>query len=270
MASGTGNGNGSGGPDISVIIPTFNEEEHIAACLKSLQAQTLPRRDFEIIVVDGGSVDKTREIAAAYADKVVRFSEEGVGPARNAGLKIARGAIIATTDADARAPPHWLERIAWHFNGSSEGMNPPIVAVVGHTVPLEKNLKSMVAHGYMQALQLIATFFGKNPGTPGPNTAARRDVLLEIGGWRDLPYCDDLELSMRLVKKGRLRYDPSLEVAASTRRFEIEGYVKTINLWFFGTLRLLLRRPLKDVKYFRKYKSWAYPSGYKSNNGTAE
>ena len=57
-------------PMISVIIPTFNEEENIAQCLVSLSHQTVPRCEYEIIVVDGGSKDATCEIARKYADKV--------------------------------------------------------------------------------------------------------------------------------------------------------------------------------------------------------
>ena len=53
---------------ISVIVPTYNEEESIASCLESLCNQTIPRGAYEIIVVDGNSKDRTREIAAKYAD----------------------------------------------------------------------------------------------------------------------------------------------------------------------------------------------------------
>ena len=71
---------------ISVIIPSFNEEENIAQCLVSLSHQTVNKSDYEIIVVDGGSTDKTCEIARKYADMVFIQTSKKVGGARNDGV----------------------------------------------------------------------------------------------------------------------------------------------------------------------------------------
>src|SRR5512137_590710 len=100
---------------ISVIIPTFNEEESIAQCLVSLSHQTVPRSEYEIIVVDGGSKDATCEIAQKYADQVFLQTSKKVGGARNDGAKAAKGEIIATTDADCILPPTWIQRIEKDF-----------------------------------------------------------------------------------------------------------------------------------------------------------
>jgi len=86
---------------ISVIVPTYNEEKNIERCLKSLENQTIPRNKFEVIIVDGQSKDRTVEIAKKYADKVIQQKSKGVGGARNDGVEIARGNIIAVTDADS-------------------------------------------------------------------------------------------------------------------------------------------------------------------------
>lgn len=64
---------------ISVIVPAFNEERNITACLKSLDSQTLPRDEYEIIVVDGNSSDRTRELAKEYADEVFIQTSRKVG-----------------------------------------------------------------------------------------------------------------------------------------------------------------------------------------------
>ena len=96
---------------ISVIIPTFNEEENIAQCLVSLRHQTVPRGEYEIIVVDGNSKDRTREIAQKYADKVFIQTSPRVGGARNDGIMAASGDIVATTDADCILPPTWIATI---------------------------------------------------------------------------------------------------------------------------------------------------------------
>src|SRR3990172_3737337 len=85
---------------ISIIIPTYNEENYIEKCLKSLSNQTLPRNKYEIIIVDGGSKDRTIDIARKYVDKVIRQKSKGVGGARNDGVNAAKYGVIATTDAD--------------------------------------------------------------------------------------------------------------------------------------------------------------------------
>ena len=79
---------------ISVIIPTYNEEKNIIRTLYYLSRQTLPRKNYEIIIVDGGSKDRTVEIALKYADKVIKQKSKGVGGARNDGAIIAKGEII--------------------------------------------------------------------------------------------------------------------------------------------------------------------------------
>src|SRR3989304_1863883 len=100
---------------ISIIIPTYNEENYIEKCLKSLSNQTLPRNKYEIIIVDGGSKDRTIDIARKYVDKVIRQKSKGVGGARNDGVNAAKYGVIATTDADVIVPDNWLERIVKRF-----------------------------------------------------------------------------------------------------------------------------------------------------------
>ncbi|MDS1309934.1 glycosyltransferase [Marinobacter xiaoshiensis] len=96
-------------PFCSVIIPAFNEEKDIETCLISLTNQTYPKDRFEIIVVDNGSTDKTKEIAATYADLVLDKPEGNVGAVRNFGITHASGEIIICTDADCVVPPNWIE-----------------------------------------------------------------------------------------------------------------------------------------------------------------
>ncbi|MCX6649741.1 MAG: glycosyltransferase, partial [Candidatus Bathyarchaeota archaeon] len=81
---------------ITVVVPTYNEEKNIESCLNSLVKQSIPRESYEIIVVDGNSKDRTTEIAAKYADRVIQQVSHGVGGARNDGAIAATGDIIAT------------------------------------------------------------------------------------------------------------------------------------------------------------------------------
>lgn len=99
---------------ISMIIPCYNAQKYLAACLDSLLAQSV--EDYETILIDDGSTDHTAEIAAAYASidhrfKLVTQENAGVSAARNAGLSLARGEWILFVDADDLLPPDALERL---------------------------------------------------------------------------------------------------------------------------------------------------------------
>ena len=98
-------------PYISVILPAFNEEKKIAATLEALERQTYPADRYEIILVDNGSSDQTKEIAAQF-DKVRvidELSAQGPDPCRNTGIQQAKGDVVAFLDADCRAKGNWLE-----------------------------------------------------------------------------------------------------------------------------------------------------------------
>jgi glycosyltransferase involved in cell wall biosynthesis len=97
-------------PFVSVIVPVRNGARFIRRCIEALLAQTYPRECYEIIVVDNGSTDDTRDVIASYP--VTLFVEEGMPspyPARNLGIRHARGELFAFTDADCVPVPRWLE-----------------------------------------------------------------------------------------------------------------------------------------------------------------
>src|SRR5579871_5737036 len=96
----------------SIVIPANNEEQMIGRCLDHLSRMDFPRDDFEIIVADNGSNDKTVEIARSWSDRltlsVVEKPGVPISAVRNAGAASARGGLIAFLDADCLAPSHWL------------------------------------------------------------------------------------------------------------------------------------------------------------------
>jgi glycosyltransferase involved in cell wall biosynthesis len=98
---------------VSVVIPAFNEEAHIEACLASLESQTLSPSLFEVIVVDNGSTDSTAAIAQSFLSKiplrVVSTPRRSISAARNTGAALAQGSELVFVDADCRANPTWLQ-----------------------------------------------------------------------------------------------------------------------------------------------------------------
>lgn len=95
---------------LSVIIPLYNNEKHLQACIDSLSLQGVSKEDFEIIIVDDGSTDKSLELARRIAKdwenmRVVHQENQGSGVARNVGLDVAQGEYIHFVDADDRVLP---------------------------------------------------------------------------------------------------------------------------------------------------------------------
>jgi glycosyltransferase involved in cell wall biosynthesis len=98
---------------ISVIIAAFDDREKLLRCLQSLREQTQPSDQREVIVVDDGSTDGTSEAVLEHFPEVRLFRQENDGPdaARNTGVRMARGKILAFIDSDCTAPPGWLEAL---------------------------------------------------------------------------------------------------------------------------------------------------------------
>ncbi len=103
---------------LSVIIPAYNEQRHLEACLDSIAAQKLP--PFEVIVVDNNSTDDTQHIAAQFSFvKVVHEPKQGVLYARTKGFNTARGDIICRIDADTVLPRNWTRHIQGFYSEPS-------------------------------------------------------------------------------------------------------------------------------------------------------
>ncbi len=230
---------------ISVVVPTYQEEKGIEPFLRQFERQTLPRSDFEIIVVDGGSRDRTREIAARLADQMIVQTSPGIGGARNDGVALARGELIATTDADCRVPPDWLAQIVKDFEDAE------VVAVCGPDGPFDGGLKARFYYFFLRAIIRAAALAGLY-GTGGTNSAFRKTAFLEIGGYRNLPHSDDIDVGVRIRAKGRILYDPRLDVGLSVRRLEKNGYLRTFFTWLRGDLKVLAGKPIEAAKYARQ------------------
>ena len=97
-------------PLVSVIIPVYNDIRGLATCLRALHTQTYPRERFEVIVVDNGSSHDLTQIVYKFPEvRLEREEEPSSYAARNKGLSIARGDVIAFTDADCVPRPEWIE-----------------------------------------------------------------------------------------------------------------------------------------------------------------
>jgi len=162
---------------ISVVVPALNEEEWIASCIESLTSQSYD--DYELIVVDGGSSDRTVELAEQYADRVIVYKGP-VGAARNLGARSSRGEILAFMDADTIACTSWMELISKSFKERG------VVGATGPTLPTNgSTMDSMLYQGATVYLQRILLQFGI-PHVAGFNCAYRKEPFLKVMGFDDV------------------------------------------------------------------------------------
>lgn len=214
-------------PRISVIIPAYNEEDSIASCIGSLQSQDYTG-DFEIIVVDNASTDKTTEVAMSAGVRVIHEPKKGYVNALKCGFETATGDIIASTDADSMVPPNWLSTIADSI--SKEG----VVAVTG--------VFSFYDGPFW--LKVIGSVFGKlNWQLAGANMAVWASAYRKVGGFSSAVNMGaDKELGIRLSRIGKVVIDRKhMVVATSSRRFQAE-FFKTLWVYYGNDISLILFR----------------------------
>ena len=220
--------------DISVIVPTWNEECYLPKCLSSLRNQSL-KRHYEIIVVDGGSTDRTLEIARAFADKVLVEPGKPVGAARNAGAKVAEGAILAFIDADTMASQAWLEGIIQSFR-----VNPSVVCVTGPTIPYGGSRFDELMYRVANGLERFSFKLGF-PHVAGFNCAYKKNAFWSAGGFdENRELSEDIMLSLRIRDQGPILFNDEMIAYTSLRRIKKYGYPYLTTYYTINAVTVLL------------------------------
>jgi len=183
-------------PLLSVIIPTHNSESVIKRCLDSLTSQSIPREQFEIIVVDDGSKDKTVNIAKECgADKIMEIDPCFQGEARNIGVENASGDILAFIDSDCGATNNWLEIILKEIK-NSQAIGGPIINGNDH---------SLIAWAeYLMEFSGWDEFRKRSvaPFVPGCNLVCTKEVFERIKGFSINRLSEDVLFGFRLEEAG--------------------------------------------------------------------
>ncbi len=211
---------------LSVIIPTYNEEEFIGRLLTALRPQ-LGEGD-EIVIVDSHSSDRTAEIAARHGARIILEPKNGNGLARTAGAAAARNGIVVFVDADCLPAQDFIPRIKNHFK------SPKIVAVGGLDLyESDSGLSRLVYDTFSRTVFYTAMLTHRLTGRywlASNNSAYRKDVFLAAGGYRSV-ICEDTDLTRRLAPSPHVVYDSALAVSLSDRRFKKDGFWGTVGLW---------------------------------------
>lgn len=221
---------------VSVIIPVYNEEAYIQACLENILAQKEPAD--EIIVVNNNCTDKTIDIVKTFTGiKIVTEKKQGMIPARNKGFNSAKYEIIVRTDADARVPKDWIKRIKANFK------NKQVIAVSGTMQFYSSRLIVKVSQWPTKLFLKAVRNAIKHDILVGPNMALRKsawelvknEVCLE-----DKDVHEDIDLALHLGAFGKIKFDNKSVVKASFRRY------KKLTTYF--------EYPYRSIKTIRRHK----------------
>jgi glycosyltransferase involved in cell wall biosynthesis len=225
-------------PHMTVIVPAYNSEATIAACLAAIRRSTY--RDYELIVVDDGSRDRTALMAGQYADTVLRFDENrGCGEARNHAVRAARGEIIVNIDADVVIKPDTLAVMRDFF-----AARPDVDGLTGllakeHPHPeFFSQYKNLYMHYIFSRLPESVTFLY------GSAHALRREsARLFYDG--DIERANDTALGQKLVRRGKsIALVKQLEVV-HLKKYDWRSFIK--NDFFI---------PFDWARIFVRYQGW--------------
>lgn len=233
---------------VSVIIPTLNEEKFLPRLLESIKKQDF--RDYEIIVSDGGSSDKTRQIAEEGGCVFIEDKEHH-HPSwqRNNGAKIAKGDTLLFLDADSVLQTGFLDKVIAEFNSRQ-------LVGAGFYFTFNPNSFSYnIFSGLANLFCFLRQYF--SPASVGAGILSRRTAHEAINGFdvevllaEDYDYCD------RLARQGRFRMIKSERLLYSSRRLEKDGWWPTAWAWTRMAMFTIFRRKIKQnkIKYeFGRY-----------------
>ncbi|MGD0176613.1 MAG: glycosyltransferase [Candidatus Bathyarchaeia archaeon] len=220
---------------VSVVVRTYNSGQVIANCFDSLFRQT--SKDYEVIVIDGGSVDETLEIVKKYPAKVLHDSP-GRNPC-NLGIEAAQGRIVAFLDDDCVAPAGWVNDIFLSFK------NDEVAAVGGpELAPPRSEYWPRCFDAVRQLEKKFLLRWGPVEQLCTCNIAYKKDVLSRVGGFADWLFAgEETELNWRLFRGGwRLLFNPELGVYHN-RRTSLRRYLAQQINTGLGAGRMLRMHP---------------------------
>lgn len=202
---------------LSVVMPVFNDDQYVAIAVSALLNQT--HADFELIIVNDNSTDKTLEKIGQFEDKrivvVNNATNLGIAASRNVGVRISKGDFIFCSDSDCMAEPTWLE------NGLKELNRKGVIGVEGKTVYYKENYQP--------------TFSDKLPGDISArdqymccNIAYRKEVFTKLEGFDTrFGYHEDREFALRALNLGGITYCDTMLVTHQKKVWTISEYIKS-------------------------------------------
>jgi len=234
-------------PFVSIIVPVFNEGKIIKESIKSLL--NLNYKDYEIIIVNDGSTDNTREVAEAlvgfqagkYGDvKVALINQPNLGKARalNAGIYFSKAEYVLCMDGDSQLSPDSVKSAIRHFK------NPEIGAVAGNVKVLNRNnfFTDLQALEYIEGLNMARSaqsYIRLVNIIPGPIGIFRRKAIEQAGYYSSDTYAEDADLTLKLLaNRWKIYYEPN-SISYTQAPETLQQLLKQRYRWTRGILQSL-------------------------------
>lgn len=246
---------------MSVVIPCYNAEKTISACVNSVLKQTV--KPDEILVIDDGSTDRTSSIVGKLPIRLISHNKnKGIGAARNTGLNFAKGSIVAFLDSDCIMSKDCLKFFKEDFKDGVTGV--------------EGQGCELYTRGPLQRYRILFHVQTERKTSKYPNviatlcTAFKKQTILNIGGFNEFyKNCgEDIDLSLRLTRKGHLLlYDPRIYAwhakYETFRSFRKNAY----NRYFYGELANTMNMAVSVRRMVREAYKILFRGFYRAKRG---
>lgn len=230
---------------LSIIIPALNEERYISKLLNSIKKQTY--KDYEIIVADANSRDRTRQIARKFGCRIVEGGLPAAG--RNNGAKAAKGDVLLFIDADCVIEKYFLHNALTEFKKRN-------LEVAGcYLLPISNRLSYKIMFGIYNLWIFATQFF--YPNASGHAIICSKRLHKRVKGFDEgVMLSEDMDYAKRAGKHGKFRILKRAKVFTSVRRFKSEGRLITgLKLFLSAVYRLLFGEIKTNIfRYKYKYK----------------
>ncbi|MEM4605438.1 MAG: glycosyltransferase [Candidatus Pacearchaeota archaeon] len=250
-------------PFFSFVVPTYNRKENLRKCLSNIMKVDYPKKNYEIIIVDDGSTDRTEEVIRNLLKKrknIKYIKQENSGPAkaRNKGIKNSKGEIIFFVDDDVLINKDIVKKsLEWYKNQN-------VVGVGGNVLPIKLSWPDLYYIARYLDEYMGVTKLEKEEKEKGLSTALcsyRRKVLKEVKGFNEnFPFAagEDIDLTQRILKKDYIVIkDPSIK----GEHLRSENFISVIKLKFKrmsgAIIHKGINRNLKTpYKFSRIFEQW--------------
>jgi len=194
-------------PSLTVIIPAYNEEENIAACIGSALALKYPKKLLKVVVVNDGSNDRTLAVARRFPVAVINKPNSGKADSLNRAIESTRSELVAVLDADSRVAPDAAENMVGYFEDAWVMAVTPVMKAAE-----KKTLVQWAQRGeylYNAFSKKLLSFIDAVTVTPGPFSIYRRRAFEELGGFDTQTLTEDQELALR-IQRANYRIEASV------------------------------------------------------------